>query len=463
MSRIIEVDSDKVIFFCESQESDFFDFKSKEVSGKKIQQTAVSFANSEGGEILIGVQDDKHEKDVLKRWDGFEKIEGFNSIIQALSELNPSIDFYYNFLRLKGQTHNYILHVTIRKDTSVHKTASGDIYVRRGAQSLKLSLPNKILELTHSKGITTEEDSIVADAIIDDLVDSKVLADFLSQLPVTDPDPLNFLLKEHLVDTNNWTPKVAALLLFSETPSSIIPRQCAVRVVRYDTIDEDIDRDNLQENISLEGPLFNLFSSTFYCIKELLERTRVWTINGFVSAYYPDETLWEILVNALIHRDYSISDNVLISIFSNRIEFKSPGRLPGLVTVDNILENRFSRNPKIVRLLSKFKNAPNKDLGEGMNTAFQKMAAIGLKSPEIYEDGNYVKMIIRHVPSQGIEKTLLEFVIKHGSINNRQAKDLSGLDSAEKVTSLFSKMRDQNILKRLEGTSGTASKWVNTK
>ncbi|MEL7629140.1 RNA-binding domain-containing protein [Pectobacterium aroidearum] len=460
MSRIIEVDSEKVVFFCESQESDFFDFKSKDVSGKKIQQTAVAFANSEGGEILVGVQDEKHEKDVLKRWNGHEKIEGFNSIIQALSELNPSIDFYYTFLRLKGQIHNYILHITIRKDTAVHKTPTGDIYVRRGAQSLKLSSTSKILELTHAKGITTEEDAIVTNAIIDDLVDSKVLADFLSQLPITDPDPLNFLLKEHLIDTKNWYPKVSSLLLFSENPSSIIPRQCSVRVVRYDTTDEDIDRDNLQENILLEGPLFYLFNSTLLCIKELLERTRVWTINGFISAYYPDETLWEILVNAIIHRDYSISDNVQISIFCNRIEFKSPGRLPGLVTVDNILENRFSRNPKIVRLLSKFKNAPNKDLGEGMNTAFQKMAEIGLKSPEIKEDGNYVKMIIRHIPSKNIEKTIVEFIEKHGSINNRQAKDLSGLESTEKVTTLFSKLRDQNVLRRLEGTGGISSKWV---
>ncbi|HHI0426122.1 TPA: RNA-binding domain-containing protein [Klebsiella pneumoniae] len=459
MSKIMEIEQSKALQLCQYEESDFFDFKSRDVSGKKIQQTAVSFANSEGGEILVGITDEKHEAEALKRWCGHERLEDFNGIIQALSELNPSIDFIYSFLRIKGQTKNYVLHVTIRRDTYLHRTPTGDVFVRQGAQSTKLS-PHKILELTHAKGITSEEDSIVNGASIDQLVESRFLADFLSQIAVIEPDPLNFLLQENLIENTNWTPKVASLLLFSNNPSSIIPKQCAVRIVRYDTIEEDIDRDSLEENISLEGPLNELFKITFDNIKELLLKTKVWTLDGLKNSSYPDETLWEILVNALIHRDYSISDNVLISIFCNRIEFKSPGKLPGLVTVTNILDNRFSRNPKIVRLLSKYRNAPNKDLGEGMNTAFKRMEMMGLRLPEIYEDGNYVKMILRHIPSNPIEKTICEFIEKHGSINNRQAKDLSGLESTEKVTSLFAKMREQGLITRLEHTTGSSSRWV---
>lgn len=86
----------------------------------------------------------------------------------------------------------------------------------------------------------------------------------------------------------------------------------------------------------------------------------IWTLKGLKTLNYPPEAIWEILVNAVIHRDYSISDNIQIQIYNNRIEILSPGKLPGYITVDNILDARFSRNPKIVRTLNRYKNAPNK-------------------------------------------------------------------------------------------------------
>ena len=111
---------------------------------------------------------------------------------------------------------------------------------------------------------------------------------------------------------------------------------------------------------------------------------------------YPPEAVWEIITNAIIHRDYSISDDVQIKVFDDRIEILSPGKLPGYVTLDNILDARYSRNPKIVKTLSRYADPPNKDMGEGLNTAFQKMKEFGLKSPEIAEEGNYVVVTLPH-------------------------------------------------------------------
>ena len=70
---------------------------------------------------------------------------------------------------------------------------------------------------------------------------------------------------------------------------------------------------------------------------------------------------------------------------SSRIEVQSPGRLPAHITPQNILTERFARNGAIVRLLNKFPDPPNKDVGEGLNTAFEKMHQLGLKSPDIEE------------------------------------------------------------------------------
>ena len=88
---------------------------------------------------------------------------------------------------------------------------------------------------------------------------------------------------------------------------------------------------------------------------------------------YPPEASWEIIVNAIIHRDYAISDDVQVRIFDNRIEVVSPGKLPGYVSVQNILDARYCCNSKIVRNLARYPSPPNKDSGEALNTVFQKM------------------------------------------------------------------------------------------
>lgn len=66
------------------------------------------------------------------------------------------------------------------------------------------------------------------------------------------------------------------------------------------------------------------------------------------------------------------------------------------MTTDNYLREQFSRNPKIVRLINKFPNPPNKDIGEGLNTAFEAMRKLRLKEPEIIESDHAVIVHIRH-------------------------------------------------------------------
>jgi ATP-dependent DNA helicase RecG len=72
----------------------------------------------------------------------------------------------------------------------------------------------------------------------------------------------------------------------------------------------------------------------------------MWSSAGTEKKGYPPEAIWEVFVNAIVHRDYSISDDVHVTIFNDRIEIASPGKLPGYVRVDNILDARFSRNSR---------------------------------------------------------------------------------------------------------------------
>jgi ATP-dependent DNA helicase RecG len=166
-----------------------------------------------------------------------------------------------------------------------------------------------------------------------------------------------------------------------------------------------------------------------------------------------------VVVNAVIHRDYSISDDVQVSIFQNRIEVKSPGRLPGFVTVENFLNVRYSRNSKIVRSLARYKNPPNKNLGEGLNTAFEKMKEWKLQNPILMERGNYVIVTLPHTPLASPDELVLEYLETHAEIRNRDAREMTGIKSENQMKDVFYRMRDQGLIERVPGKQGNSAAW----
>lgn len=461
MSKIIEIAEAEVLDLCQREESDYFDRKSARLKPKDVQDPAIAFANAEGGTLVIGIEDSGKVAVPLDRWLGRPSIEDYNPFIAALAALNPGIDFSHRFLYREGQlTPSYVLELEIRRSLKVHETAAGEVLIRKGAQNLRLTA-SKVQDLMRAKGMVSEEDNWLVDVRPEPIVEGAPLSAFLQSLSITNKDPISFSLKERLIHPDSFTPTVACVLLFAENPSSAMPRQCAVKIVRYDSSHEEIERDSLTgDQHSIEGPLRDQIEVAFRTLKAVISRSVCWTLDGLLAPTYPDEALYELLVNAVLHRDYGVSDNVLISVYRNRVEFRSPGRLPGYVTTQNIADARFSRNPKLVRLLSKYPDAPNKDLGEGINTVVERMRQAGFVDPIFKEDGANLYVTLRREPKIDGASIITTFIDRHGSINNRQALDLLALDSAEQITSIFSKLREQGLIAREdESQTGIRVRW----
>ncbi|MBN1574303.1 MAG: putative DNA binding domain-containing protein [Deltaproteobacteria bacterium] len=455
-SKIREISEKEALDISKTEESDFYDRKALSVKGDKIQKIAVAFANADGGEFFVGILDDKDEEDPKKRWKGSKSIEDFNPCLQAILEIRPSLDFKHEFLKCDAKE-GFVLRIIIEKSKDVHYTKSNKVFQRKGAQSIPLD-PQQILDLGFAKGTTSYEDYILNDLIPEVLTESNEIKNFLRDYsPKT--DTLDFALNQNLLDNRNWYPKVAGIILFHDEPASIMPKKCSVKVIRYETREDDPEREHLSEQITLDGPLYHLIRKTVDKITELMSAIKIWTTDGLKNVEYPPEAIWEIVVNALIHRDYSISDDVYIFLYDNRIEVVSPGKLPGYVTIENILDVRYSRNNKIVRTLNRYKNAPNKDIGEGLNTAFQKMKDWKLEEPIIIEENNYVKVILPHTPLASPAESILEFLKKNPQITNKQARDITGIKSENTVKNEFYKLRDEDLIERVPGLGGAKSAW----
>ncbi|MCU1284383.1 MAG: putative transcriptional regulator [Acidobacteriales bacterium] len=450
------ISMEDAIKFCERPEDHFFDRKSLQIAPAKLLRHICAFANADSGELVIGIADDKEAAVGIDRWRGASDIEEFNGFFQALRDIQPSCTTTATFLVCVGLP-GYVLHLAIEKDSFVHETPDGKVYQRVSAQSLPLSA-QEIMDLTYAKGQRSFEDEKVSKARIEDIVDSEEVRSFLQDYsPKT--DPLDFVVNQYLVDVRDWEPTVAGLLLFACNPSAVMPKQCAVKVARYETREDDAERDHLKETFTIEGPAYDVISQSVSKVKEIMSATTIWTMEGMRPVEYPPEAIQEIVTNAVIHRDYSISDHIHIYVFDNRIEVRSPGRLPGYITVQNILDARFSRNPKLVRTLARYKNPPNRDMGEGLNTAFQKMKEWKLKDPEISVEGSYVVVTIPHTPLGNPEEIVLKYLQKNPSIRNKEARDLTGIRSENSMKNVFIRLQQQGEIEPVPELKGSASRW----
>ncbi len=148
-----------------------------------------------------------------------------------------------------------------------------------------------------------------------------------------------------------------------------------------------------------------------------------------------------------------MADDVHIRIFDNRVEVVSPGMLPAHITPENILSERFARNAAIVRLINKFPDPPNKDVGEGRNTAFMAMREMKLKPPVITQVGGSVMVILSHEPLASPEEVILEYLETNEKITNRIARDLCFIDSENKMKGVLQRMVKKGLIELVPGTT----------
>ncbi len=412
-----------------------------------------------GGELYIGIAENI-TLPFPHKWDGFAKPEDANAHLQVFENLFPlGEDYLYNFLSHPSKT-GLILQVAVRKTKTVVKAHDGIAYIRRGAQCLPVDTPAKFALLERNKGITSFENEPVS-VELDKVCNSTTAIKFILEVVPTS-EPELWLRKQELIKDDK--PTVGGVVLFADLPQAILPKRSGIKIYRYKTSDAEGTRDTLVgDPISVEGCAYDLIKQTVDITKQIIGNIQILGTKGLEPVTYPTETLHEVITNAVLHRDYSIADDVHVRIFDNRVEVESPGRLPAHITPKNILAERFARNGSIVRIINKFPNPPNKDVGEGLNTAFEAMRNLRLKDPVVIEQANSVLVQIKHERLASAEDVIMEYLDNNKLITNRVARGLTGIRSENSMKNVFIRLRDRGLIKQVPGRSGFASAWQKTK
>ncbi len=432
-------------------EGHFLDYKSKEIAPSRLTKTVSAFGNADGGEILLGVSEDRG----AKKWVGFDDLEQANAHVQLINQVLPLGQGAKIQPIVCADFPGVVLQIEVEKSREIVLSSDGTAYVRRGAQNLPVGDGEPMERLRLTKGITSFETQTVK-ASEEIITNSTETIEFILEI-VPHQEPDNWLRKQNLIVNGN--PTVAGVILFAEEPQALLPKRCGVKVYRYRTSEDEGTREALDGTPdTIEGCLYKQVYASVATTKQIIEAIRRMTPTGLIEVEYPEETLHEIITNALLHRDYSIPDDVHIRVYDNRVEVESPGILPGHITPQNILDERFARNGSLVRIINKFPNPPNKDVGEGLNTAFRAMQQLRLRQPEIAQGENSVLVTIRHEQLASPEQRIMDYLETHESISNGVAREICVIREDWRIRTLFGRMVDAGMIEKVPGstTSNTA-------
>jgi ATP-dependent DNA helicase RecG len=451
--EITKIEDRELKSLLDLNEDHFNDLKGKRITPSKLQETFVAFANSDGGDLYVGIED---KKTVGERIFGFIEQEEANAIISTLLEEtqpaveNVAIEFF------ETEKKGLILHFAIPKSPKVHYTASGDCFIRINAAKRKIK-GERITQLGYSKGAEAYEKKAVDSVEVGDITESENLKKYMERVN-THLEPEIFLKKQRLltIKDKNRIPNVGCVLLFDEELQATLDTRCAVKVYRLRTTEKEYKREQLEEKpITINGGIEKIIHETIDQIINYINGASFEDEGKLIKLEYPPETLKEILVNAVIHRDYSLNDDIHVRIYDNRIEIQSPGKLPGYMSLNNLYEERFSRNPNIVRMLHNLPNPVNHDIGEGLDTAKNELKKVGLVAPTFEEKENAFLVTIEHKKIASIEDVVLSYLTANPSaeITNRLVRQLSGEDDMQKVKVALKNLRTAGHIKPLDETA----------
>ena len=438
------------------QEDWLIDKKGKDIKPAKLSKTVSAFANTNGGDIYLGIS---HKEDkTVYFWDGFDSEEQMNQHIDVVTNMFDSYEDYSMETYQSNVDGTFVLHIVVHKTQKIIYASDGKAYIRHGVQNSPCDNDEKLIRLRLDKGLSSYEDEYTQ-SNLDDIKSSRVLCNFLTQVAPT-TTPYDWLRRQKVMNSNAHI-SVAGVLLYDECPQATLPKQSAIKILRYHTEEANGTRETLDVRfpITIEGDIYSLIHEAVQKTKEIVETSGVVGESDTEIKEYPKITLHEIITNAVLHRDYSIKKDIQIRIFTNRIEIESPGKLPGHITLENILQEQCARNPKIVRLIAKFPSPPNKDVGEGLNSAFNAMKQMQLKEPKIEETESSVIVTIKHERLADAETVVWEYLQSHNTISNETARLLTGITDANKMKRVFYRLRNQGKIQIVEGTKSSATLW----
>ncbi|MBK8021371.1 MAG: putative DNA binding domain-containing protein [Chloroflexi bacterium] len=405
------MNGDEIQVWIKNGRSQQFDWLADSSPIESIAQTLTAMANSLGGRLLMGVAGPSGT--VMGVRDPAATID---RVMQASLSVEPPLHIP---LPQTGSVKDKAVVVVQVPEGMPNIYALDGRYVgRRETENSPMAMRD-IRKLLFERGIANFETEPADGASLADIDWAKARA-YTDKIG-SGADAEQTLLRRGCLTRVGKTlcPTNAGLLLFGKDPQSFV-HSAEITAVRFagESMSDRFSRQDLGGTLPDQ-----IRRAETFLHDHLLKDVKLGkTMARSEDLEYPLEAARELVVNAVAHRDYSVSgDNVRLYLFANRLEVTSPGRLPGPVTIENIREARFSRNPVIVQVLADMGFIER--LGYGIDRVIALMDEARLPAPDFSESvGTFRVRLFRGATSEarGFAASIADGRLKGIHLNPRQ-------------------------------------------
>ncbi|HRW05702.1 MAG TPA: ATP-binding protein [Caldilineaceae bacterium] len=428
---------------------------------KALAEALVAFANGEGGTIVLGLTADG------KLGTYFSLDEAEDLLQAALRLCRPPVHTDWQQEQIPG---GFVVLLRVERSGTVHTLADGRVLVRKGNENLPLQ-GHEFGQLLANRPTGDFETEEVAGAARDDL-DEDVIDDYIERRqkrsPRSDVLPKDRLLQQIGAINANRIPTISGLMLFGKEPQFFLPHSRAIFVKFADTQPRGPGGTlGYGRREELLGPLPKIIDRAWRVLWEEMDKQAV--VKGLQrqeQLEYPESAVREALVNAVAHRDYRLTGrSIEIRMYTDRLEIISPGGLPAHITLDNIVDEHYSRNPRLVNGLYQWGYI--EELGLGIDRMIEDMVSGGHPPPTFDAKGHRFSVVLynkkdqqRVVPQweQNMNERqikALEFLQREGSITNRDYRELCPHVGAETLRLDLSDLVNKGVLLKIGDKRGT--------
>jgi ATP-dependent DNA helicase RecG len=365
--------------------------KEKNTNWNELAKDCISFANSHGGNILIGIEDGDNLPPVNQKIDD-KKI--LKIIHKRISEKSVNVTVAVT-LEIASNKAEYIRIYILRNINSLASTTDGKFYIRI-ADVCKPVMPEDIARVAADKNAFIWEE-LTSQRVEKSNVDEKKKADFLYNIRTSlrvstfvkeksDEEILDY----YQFQKNGYLTNLGILWIGQRRDRSSLLHAPMIQVTRYNEKEEKVWKFLLDD----------FYLNPKEMIESIIKDVPDWQENIEIPdgayrrniPFYPIEVIRELCTNALVHRTYTARGDIFINIYHDRLEIHNPGTLPYGVTPKNILSKSIRRNKNLSKVCFDL-NMMERE-GSGYDMIFEKLLTVGKLLPIVYEDDDRVSVTI---------------------------------------------------------------------
>lgn len=430
-----------------------------EADAEKLAECLIAFANGDGGQVVLGV--DAQGRSATTIWE--EEAEA--ALREAATLCRPPVPTRWQHVETGSQR---LIAINVPRSTELHSLFDGRVLVRSGALNRPLS-GSEIRTLAASKNSAEFETQVVPGARSSDL-DQNVLRDYLERRERrggAKVGSLEEMLFSIGATDRDGKPTTTGILLFGKEPQMFFPQSGVVFVKFPGTEPRGEDGGiGYGRRAELTGPVARIVERAWNIVfEEMRVGATVNQLERQELMEYPRFAVREALVNAVAHRDYRINGRrIEIRMYTDRLEIISPGGLPGYMTLDNLVEEHFSRNPRLVNGL--FQWGYIEELGLGIDQMIEEMVQYGHTPPQFRATDYSFTVTLNNKRERAAtpkwtrsmnerQARALTYVRENGSITNREYRNLCPDVSPETLRLDLVDLVDRGMLLKIGSKRGT--------